>query len=722
MTLLHLDLKVTGNANGWQVEVLRDGADLAAHVMPRATGQGAQPAVAAGLAPAEVDAVLQRIRARTCQVTDPVQLGTQLYAALLAPVWPSIEAALVAGPVAGPVAGIDQLELALDLHGARELAYLPWELMRGPDGYLARGVDRPDRIIEVAITRRTPRPAVASPGLRHPLRYLFVVGTALNDAVRAGAECLGLLRQMGDRIQERIVQRPSLGELGALVEGFKPHVVHVISHGEIDPATGAASLRLYDDSIDREVTVDADALADRLIRKGVAPAMVVLSACASGAPLAAGECEPLATGLVRAGVPIVIAMAGEIDDVACRLFARSFGEALAQDRPPVWAAMAGRRAALRSAELPADAVDWAMIEVFLGGDVASDLAVAPASQNPDAALIDGWLKRSDVDLLPSFNGKRSAAPFCGRLDIVEAFYQLMAERRPPVLCITARPPSNEPQSQLGKRRTLVELAAIATRDGHVPVPLLLHRKHPDGYPRDEVELLRRLAGAIRRTRTAYGLAPRDSELLGALAATDHDAWSEALTADLIALRDDARQAHALIAARPGTVVVLLNDVHEYGTGAPYLLESLVTNFGLGAPNQVVPVVMTFRCGSAHDDTLLDVTEGEKRRSCFGRPMRLEPFAPGEDMLAYQRVLLQPYRNAPDAATKRWFLELRRRPKLVARVREWFAKGTQGYPGKLWSDGFRVALEAATPDEASGTPGIVRAASDDDLLALIGGRP
>lgn len=711
MTHMQLDLKVTGGAGGWQVKLALDGADLAEHVMPRATGQGAQPAVDAGLTPEEVDAVLQRIRARTCQASDPVRLGTQLYAALLAPVWPRIDAALVAG--------IDRLELAIDLHGARELAYLPWELMRGPEGYLARGIDRPDRIVEVAITRRSSRVPLPSPPLRHPLRYLFVIGTALNDSVRAGAECLGLLRQIGDRIQERIIQRPSLGELGAVVDSFKPHVVHVISHGEVDPATGAASLRLYDDSIDREVAVGADALAERLIRDGVAPAIVLLSACASGAPLAGGECEPLATGLVRAGVPIVIAMAGEIDDVACRLFARSFGEALAQDRPPVWAAMIGRRAALRSSVLPGDAVDWAMIEVFLGGDVASDLAVTPAAQNPDAALVDGWLKRHDVDLLPSFNGKRSAAPFCGRLDIIEAFYQLMAGHRPPVLCITARPPKNEPQSQLGKRRTLIELAAIATRDGHIPVPVLPHRKHQDGYPRDEPALLRRLADAIRRTRAVYGLAPRDSRLASALATPDQDAWSDALAGDLIALGDDARQMHALIASRPGNVVVLFNDVHEYGTAAPYLLQALVTNAGLGTRNQVVPVVMTFRYGSAHDDTLLDVTEGEKRRSCFGPAMRLEPFAPGEDMLAYQRVLLQPYRDAPDAATKRWFLELRRRPKLVARVQEWFAKGTQGYPGKLWSDGFRVALEAATPDETNGIPGIVRAASDDDLLALVG---
>ncbi|TMQ17478.1 MAG: CHAT domain-containing protein, partial [Deltaproteobacteria bacterium] len=535
---------------------------------------------------------------------------------------------------------------------------------------------------------------IAFPPLRHPLRYLFVIGTALNDSVRAAAECFGVLRLIGDRIQQRIIQRPSQTELGALVETFQPHVIHLISHGEIDPATGAASLRLYDDTIDREVTVGGDALAERLVRKAVAPAMVVLSACASGAPLAPGDCEPLATSLVRAGVPIVIAMAGEIDDVACRLFARSFGEALAQDQPPVWAAMT---------------------------DIASDVAVAPAADNPDAALIDGWLRRSDVDLLPSFNGKRSAAPFCGRLDIVEAFYQLMAERRPPVLCITARPPSNEPLSQLGKRRTLIELTATATRDGHVPVPLLLHRKHPEGYPRSEAELLRRLASAIKRTRAAYGLAPRDGVLAGALTATDQDAWSDALTADLVALRDDARTTHALIAQRSGNVVVLLNDVHEYGTGTPYLLQTLVTSFGLGAAGRVIPVVLTFRYGSPHDDTLLDVTEGEKRRSCFGPPMRLEPFAPGEDMLAYQRVLLQPYRSAPDAATRRWFLELRQRP-MVDRVQRWFAKGTQGYPGKLWSDGFQVALEAAMPDEANNFRGIVRPASDDDLLALVRKQP
>lgn len=149
MTVLHLDLQVSGGADGWQVKLVRDNADVAAHVMAKAPGTSAQPAVAAGLAPAEVDAVLQRIRARTCQTADPVQLGTQLYAALLAPVWSNIDAALVAG--------IDRLELALDLHGARELAYLPWELMRGPQGYLARGVDRPDRVIEVAITRRNPR-------------------------------------------------------------------------------------------------------------------------------------------------------------------------------------------------------------------------------------------------------------------------------------------------------------------------------------------------------------------------------------------------------------------------------------------------------------------------------------------------------------------------------------------------------------------------------------
>jgi hypothetical protein len=102
-------------------------------------------------------------------------------------------------------------------------------------------------------------------------------------------------------------------------------------------------------------------------------------------------------------------------------------------------------------------------------------------------------------------------------------------------------------------------------------------------------------------------------------------------------------------------------------------------------------------------------------------MELRPFAPGEDMLAYQRVLLQPYRDAPDLATRRWFLELRHRPKLVARCQTMFQRGTQGFPGKLWSEGFQVALEAAMPDHEADVPGIVREATiEDQLLAQLRG--
>ena len=710
MTLLRIDVVVARESAGFRVAASAGGTALAAHAMEG--GAAGFPSIPGGPPAVDLDRALDAIRARSCSAGDVTLVGTHLHDALLGPIWKELDAAIVLA--------VKRVELALDLEAAPSLGYLPWEMMRGPHGYLVRGLDRGAEIVEVAITRRSTRAPVAFRPLRLPLRYLFVIGTALNDSVRAGAECLGLLRQIGSHVQERIVQRPSLSALATIVESFQPDVIHVISHGEIDRATRTAGLALYDDAVKDEVFVTAEELAERIIRDGRAPAIVILSACASGAPLAAGECEPLATGLVRAGIPMVVAMAGEIDDLACRIFTRTLGEALARRRPPVWAATRGRRAALRSPALPQDAVDWAMIDVFLGRDLDSSVGVVAAEDNPELALVDAWLKRTDVDLLPVFDGKRIAPPFCGRIEIVEEFYKLMAGVRP-VLPITARPPRNDPQGQLGKRRTLLELAAIATREGHVPVPLF-PSKFQDGYPRDEHEVLRQLASSIKRTRAVYGLGAADSRVLAALRGNeDLDACSEALTADLIALRDDARGKHAFIRDREGNVVVLMNDVHAYCEGTVYVLHRLITNFGLGSPEHVIPVVFTFKFGNEHDGTFDDTKEGDRRRSCFGTAMELKPFQPGEDMLAYQRILLQPYRHAPEEAQKRWFLELHRRPKLVASFQKCFHSGTQGFPGKVWSDGFRAAVSAAIPDLEAGRPGIVRDASDEDqLVALIEG--
>lgn len=713
MTLLRIDVVVSKASAGWSVVASAGGTPLAEHSM--GDGTAAFPLIPGGPSAADLDRALAAIRARSCSAEDVTLVGTHLHDALLGPIWKELDAAILPA--------VKRVEIALDLEAARSLGYLPWEMMRGPQGYLVRGLDRGAEIVEVAITRRSTRAPIAFRPLRFPLRYLFVIGTALNDSVRAGAECLGLLRQIGNHVQERIVQRPSLSALATLVESFQPDVIHVISHGEVDRATKTAGLKMYDDTVKDDVFVTAEALSERIVRAGRAPAIVILSACASGAPLAAGECEPLATGLVRVGIPMVVAMAGEIDDLACRIFTRTFGEALAQGRPPVWAATRGRRAALRSPAVPQDAVDWAMIDVFLGRDMDSSAGVVPAEENPELALVDAWLKRTDVDLLPVFDGKRIAPPFCGRIEIIEELYKLMAGVRP-VLPITARPPRNDPQGQLGKRRTLLELAAIVIREGHVPVPLFPSKFVPDGYPRNEHGVLQQLASSIRRTRSVYDLGSKDSKVLEAIRSNDDlETCSEALAADLIALRDDARGRHAFIRDRNGNVVVLMNDVHAYCEGTVYVLHRLITNFGLGRPGNVIPVVFTFKFGNEHDGTFDDAKEGDRRRSCFGTAMELKPFQPGEDMLAYQRILLQPYRQAPADAQKRWFLELHRRPKLVAFFQKCFHSGTQGFPGKVWSDGFHAAVTAAISNAEAGLHGIMREASDEDqLLALIKGWP
>jgi hypothetical protein len=70
------------------------------------------------------------------------------------------------------------------------LSALPWEMMRGPDGFLGADTTR-----SVAIVRVVPgAPNKPTVPLVAPLRVLFVVGTSLNASeIRAGAEYMNAL-------------------------------------------------------------------------------------------------------------------------------------------------------------------------------------------------------------------------------------------------------------------------------------------------------------------------------------------------------------------------------------------------------------------------------------------------------------------------------------------------------------------------------------------------
>ena len=713
MSVTRIDIRVTGatgasgaGEGGWDVQVAQGPTALGAHRM-RALETG-YPAADGGLSAQALADALESLRTDTATAAMIHPLGEHLFRALVGPAWPAIEAAMAQHAV---------VELALQLEHQPTLAGLPWELMRRDGEYLAAGVHLGKRLVDVAITRRVRRAeTVDYPSLEQPLRYLFAVGTELGDAVRAGAEALGLLRQIGPVVRDRIVQRQSPERLAAEVRAFDPQIVHMICHGR-DAGEGGVELEMWNDDLKAAEYVSAAALVERLIRargdRHRAPTIAILSACSTGQRLDAVASTDIATTLVRRGVPVVIGMSAEIRDVACRLFTRCFGIALNERTPLLAAAIAGRREALRSNKVPKDTFDWGLIQVVLGDDVPGSLAVAPKAPGSDEDKILGWLQvmRLPINLDPK---RRMVPPLCGATEILDGFAQLMANDSLSALLIYAQPPT--PGRRMGKRRTIAEVAAAAVRAGHIPVLVIPSRVR--GYPTTPARLATELASALRHARGRMGLPERELATAALVEPIARDAFVEALERDARALERDARAAHSYIAAAEGKAVIMLHDVHRYVQGASLALEMLgPTGAGFA---QRVPVVMT--CAR--------LPEGDPQRATFDEELQerlaegirwilkveLRPLEGTVARLAYQRVLLHPFRTEPDYASRPWFLDLTttNREALTRALRR-LSRGTyEGCPGHFDDPNFVLwMLEAIEERDA------VRPADDEDLLQAWG---
>ena len=720
MKIERFDIAVAGAGAGDGWRVVPRGLDGTAAASMGALSDGGRryPAAAGGVDAATITRTIRELRDGAASNAAVVALGRHLFGALLAPMWPAITKRLDATDA--PAA----LELALDLDGAPELAGLPWELMHSGDGFLASGWASGTSVIDLVITRRTARRPVAAEPLGHPLRYLFVIGDELDDRLRAGAECLGLLRQIGPQMQDRILLlRSASRSLEEVVDEFRPHVVHFICHG-VETEDGEVRLELYD-RIEQKVRPTAGhELIDALVRARSAttwcPTAVVMSACSSGNRLAAAGQGDLAAALVAAGIPVVIGMSAEIGDLACRLFTRKLGAAVVGGAPLLVAAARGRRAALRHPEVPHDSFDWGLINVVIGADQVVPIEVPPVEADETARGVMQRIDRYSLAIDRRAEA-RTIPPFCGRAEVVAAFYEMMAGRGQAVMCLMANQPAS-PDHKVGKRRTLNELAAVALRAGWIPV-MVIPRREGQGMPRSVPDLLKRIAESIRKARTAHELTTAGLAIEAELARGGELApylAREALARDLTALRDDARARHAFVAERGGEVVVFVNDVHLYGDAVQPLFVDLLEGQGLGVQHRI-PVVLTYvktgrdgadRLQVGHDQLVEElITRTDLHRF---RELKLTPFSGHEEVLAYQRLLLHPFRNEPDYAAKRYFLDLRSRSEEqkveLERVVRFLNNGGLGYPGAFLTPSFLLWLREAIQLRTA-----IRDALDDDIL-------
>ena len=633
----------------------------------------------------------------------------------------------------------EQVELAL-LWGTGEsdLHRLNWEMMRGPEDFLASG-----RPLDAAITRMVAGALQSPREIRLPPRVLFLVGTRLYDPdIRPGAEALGLLRQVkckGRSIHSRIVQCATPAKMRAAIAAFRPDVVHLICHGDVDRRTGKGFLilRKDDDHPDEDEPRYASQLLEYLGAAGGFPPIVVLSACYSAGLtqrglLGAHDTAPLAAELIAGGVPIVVGMAGRVADSACRLFTRRFGEALLSGESLVTATAEGRRAAFADGAPPHASVDWGFPAVFIAQGVANDYVPARVAPDDRAVQVENWIKSYDISRNPVF---------CGREEFLDAYQEMMEKLAQPNGRPVLAAYCNQTEAGFGRTRLLEELAAQAIRDGHVPclVRATPSWEIPTTPARFGLELLR----ANARAREVFGLPvplesvflkvllldkppPNDAQLRETFksdpsillnrflahldkadSALDVDSASAAIRQDLGQLARDLRKKYPTDDGTTRRVFVLLDEVDRYGERlTTALLRQMLGPHGFGTAEEPVPVALAFSAAGPAQEVLRPIKESPP---AWLNPLPLECFrGNGEDFMAYERVWLHPFnvQNLP----KPWVINPETPAVALEEWRAEFRSQIAGLPANLSGPVF-IALSRAAK-----LPRFLILADDEDLLA------
>ena len=508
----------------------------------------------------------------------------------------------------------------------RSLHRFVWDLMHDGRGFLNLASDGPAVFLRVcdpeenAVTRK-PMTIEGSP------RVLFAVGASLGDArVRAGAEVMSIFRAIdrakGGRpsaVRARVLTKASIEKLTKECTLRQPDVVHLIGHGQLT-RQGAGGIWFLGDRGPGEL-VTGEQLADAV--KNVK--LVVLSVCEGGRNIAArpedddpeihdeGEVDPtpgspkvevelpLAAELIANGVPIVVAMAGEISDTTCRTFTRSFVSSIAQGVPLVEAVATGRRAVYLFDLKDPGLVDWALPAVFTSAPVEEDFCLA------DVASTD---ELSNLIHLYEFS---SQPLFAGRFELFTQLEGLLTDAgSKSSMIMRAR------TTKMGGTRALMELAAEAMRLGSVPVYLgpFSADDAPKTFGLLAWEIAKKIRAIAMREQVAAPL--KTMSLLSELCLGDADASqrselelvlqlqggleslgqvldpssvAEALTDDIYELRDRLAAKRPKVFSENARPVLLLDDVHRFGREGFEVFLRLLKSNGVSPTDRSLPVVL-----------------------------------------------------------------------------------------------------------------------------------
>lgn len=322
-----------------------------------------------------------RKRAETAG-SDARTVGIDLYRALFGAELQSAFDRAIGATRNDPGTGV-RIRIAMDLRGPgmSTVASLPWELLE------QAGTERP-----LAVSRRTPlvrsvdvpEPTEPLPFVP-PLRILAIPSNPLGSGTLNLAEERKRIEASWALLPGVRVDfiRPVVSTILEHLADHEYHVVHYMGHGDFDEDSGKGVLVLENENGGPEY-VDSERL--RVIFGDESTLrLVFLNACDTGVVSGEHGMNPffgVATGLLRSGVPAVLAMQAPIRDDAAVRFADTFYRRIARGEPIDAAVAEGRK------ELwDGTSVEWATPVLFLRSRDGALFRVADGATGESGASV-----------------------------------------------------------------------------------------------------------------------------------------------------------------------------------------------------------------------------------------------------------------------------------------------------------------------------------------------
>ena len=278
------------------------------------------------------------------------------------------------GMVSGDDIGL-RIKLQIDPTNSNvaALASLPWELLYREDTRDYLNLSRSTPLVRYLNVQRP----FAPQSFELPLRILVVMSSPEGVAPLNLDQERQLIQKSWARqtgVEVNFLERPATTQrLSDKLVEKDYHVLHYMGHGDFDRATGQGVLLLEDEN-SQPLALDGQTLGGVILHDVKSLRLVFLNACDTAKATKQAGQDPfagVATAMIMAGIPAVVAMQFPITDKAAVSFAGTFYPRIVSGYP-VDAAVAEGRKAIKLAD--SSSMEWATPVLFM--------------RSPDGVLFD----------------------------------------------------------------------------------------------------------------------------------------------------------------------------------------------------------------------------------------------------------------------------------------------------------------------------------------------